>query len=98
MILVGTKSDLRQSPLTQPKSLDDCKLLAMNLGLDYMEVSSRKRDTVDSVFETLIDRMDSHYHSPTYKRSITLKLKPKEAAAPCSACIAQLRRKERLSI
>lgn len=65
MILVGLKADRRQSERYSQsvKSRSDCELAARNLGMQYVEVSSHKQDTVEKLFDNLLDMIEESLDS-----------------------------------
>lgn len=86
------KSDLRGSGGNSGSSLEkaDGELLAINLGITYMEVSSRNQDSVNQVFEQLI-QMIERVNAPTKRDSIKLteqtqQKKSFSIKALCSSC------------
>lgn len=94
-ILVGLKSDLRQkgnsssSRALKPKSAGE--LLAINLGIKYMEVNKFDQESIDTMFEELLKLIEK-VRQPVKRDSIKLQEEVSEGKKPfsiralCSRC------------
>lgn len=71
VMLIGTKTDLRSTSRTA-RSLAECKILAMNYGFKYREVTIEKQETIDSAFEELLDMIMEQNRPPRFEESIKL--------------------------